>query len=186
MRGIDRIPTRRSVSIRLAVVTAALCVAASIVGGVGAAAALPAKKPKPTSTTVKKSTKAKVVDPCVLVSQSQAQTLIGMALLAGTKSGNSTSGFLCQYNADPNGPVGSVQISVGAGVKKALDIDKENLHHDFTRLTGVGDEAWLENGSVFVRKGAQWVQVYVVSLDTPPEQIQAGLQSLAATIAKSL
>lgn len=196
MRAIDRIRARRTRSGGMAAFVVTCCLAVGVIGAIGAigatgvAAAAPGKKPSPTTTTTKKSKKstkqAKVVDPCVLVSQSQAETLIAMKLLAPTKSGNPTSGFMCQYNADPNGPVGSVQISTGAGVKKALDIDKDNLHHDFTQLTGVGDEAWLENGSVFVRKGTQWVQVYVVSLDTPPEQIQSGLQSLAGTIARSL
>lgn len=170
---------------RIAVVLALACFAVGTAGGIGTAAAVPAKKPKPTTTTVKKSKKTKVVDPCVLVSQTQAETLLGMPLQAGVKSGTGSE-LMCQYTADPNGPVGAVQVAVGAGAKKTLDIDKDNLHHEFTQPAGISDETWLENGTIFFRKKSQWGEIHVVSLDAPPDQIQSGLQSLATTVAKKL
>jgi hypothetical protein len=100
----------------------------------------------------------------------------------GTRAGSGED-LLCQYDADPNGPTAQVQVFVGAGAKTFLDLDKDTLKHDFSTLTGIGDEAYLEPGTVFVRKGTLWVAVEAVVLDTPADQVQAALTSLAGVIA---
>jgi len=172
----------------------ALTVAAC--GGGGGSSSAPAKTtPKQSSGSSSKSSSststttatktAALPDPCVFVSQAQAQTLVAATLQAGEKSGTG-SDLMCQYTSDPSGPTAQVAVFVGDGAKKALDIDKDSLNHDFTQPTGIGDEAWLESGSIFFRKGTTWAEINVVDLDDPPEQVQAALQTLAGSVVGSL
>jgi hypothetical protein len=162
-------------------------------GGGGSSSSAPAKT-TPTrkssggseATTTTAATKAAALpDPCVLVSQAQAQTLVVPTLPAGEKSGSGAD-TMCQYTSDPNGPTAQVSVFVGDGAKKALDIDKDSLQHDFTQPTGIGDEAWLESGNIFFRKGTTWAEISVVDLDDPPEQVQAALTTLATSVAPKL
>jgi len=142
------------------------------------------KSSSSTSTTA--ATKAAALpDPCVLVSQAQAQTLVVPTLQPGEKAGTG-SDLMCQYTSDPNGPTAQVAVFVGDGAKKALDIDKDSLQHDFTQPTGIGDEAWLEDGAIFFRKGTTWAEINVVDLGDPPEQVQAALTTLAKSVVGSL
>jgi hypothetical protein len=136
----------------------------------------------PTTTTA---APAAPPDPCKLVSQSQAAALVQTPVQAAVEAG-SPPDQLCQYTASPNGPVAQVEIFVGDGAKKSLDIDRDNLHHTFTTLSGIGDEAYLEADNVFFRKNETWVQVNVVDLDTPADQIQSGLKTMAQQIATEL
>ncbi len=125
------------------------------------------------------------VDPCQLVSQSDAQAVVGITLQAAVKSGQPPD-QMCQYTSSPTGPTAQVEVFAGDGAKKGLDIDRDELKHDFTTLSGIGDEAYLESDNVFLRKGSTWVQVNVVALDAAPEQVQASLQTLAKKIAGEL
>jgi hypothetical protein len=123
-------------------------------------------------------------DPCHLVSQSQAEALAQTPLQAAVEAG-APPDVMCQYDGPTTGPTAQVEIFVGDGAKKTLDIDRDELHHDFTTLTGIGDEAYLEDNDVFLRKGDIWVEVNVVLLDVPPDQIQSGLQTMAKQIASA-
>lgn len=137
-----------------------------------------------TPTTEVPTTAAKAApDACKVITKEEAGQVVGLTLQDGVASGSGDE-QMCQFTADPNGPVGQVSVFVGpAGPKKQLDIDKDTLGHDFTQLSGVGDEAWIETGNVFIRKGDLWASVNVVSLDAPPQQVQDGLKRLAQEIA---
>jgi hypothetical protein len=124
-------------------------------------------------------------DPCGLVSKADAEAIVGIALQPGVKAGTPED-LLCQYTSSPNGPTAQVEVFVGDGAKKALDIDKDELHHTFSTLAGVGDEAWLEPDQVFARKGSLWVSVNVVALDAPADQVQKGLQTLISKMVGQL
>jgi hypothetical protein len=124
-------------------------------------------------------------DPCTLVSQSQAAALVQTPVQAAVGAG-SPPDQSCEYDAPPTGPVAQVEIFVGDGAKKTLDIDKDNLHHAFTMPSGLGDEAYLETDDIFFRKGETWFEINVVDLDTPADQIQSGLQTLAQQIVAKL
>ena len=52
--------------------------------------------------------------------------------------------------------------------------------------SGIGDEAYLEADNIYFRKGETWFQVNVVDLDTPVDQIQSGLQTMAQQIVAKL
>ncbi len=144
------------------------------------AAAPPTTKAAAATTTTAKTVAAP--DPCTLVTQAQGQAIVGVALGAGVKSG-SDGDTMCQFTSSPDGPTAQVEVFVGDGAKKQLDIDKDSLQHPFTTIPGVGDQTYLEAGNVFVHKDGIWVSVNVVALDAPDDQVQTGLTNLASTIA---
>jgi hypothetical protein len=77
-----------------------------------------------------------------------------------------------------------VEIVVGDGAKKTLDIDRD-LGHTFTSPSGIGDEAYAEDYAIFVRAWGVWVSIHLVSLDDAANS-GAGLQSLARTVVTRL
>lgn len=107
-------------------------------------------------------------DACTLLTLPEATTLAGTALDPATGAGQGEAVSLCQYNAPTSGPTAQVEVYVGDGAKKILDIDRQ-LDHTITPLPGTGDEAYEEDGNVFVRKGAVWAAVRLVRLNDPAE-----------------
>lgn len=126
-------------------------------------------------------------NPCNLVSKAEAEVLADRDLQAGVPSGDEKGvPTLCQYTAPPDTPgVAQVSIGVGDGALKFLQIDRDTLGHTFTQPAGIGDEAWQEDGHIFVRKGATWVSVELVTLDADPT-IPDRMQALARTIVSRL
>lgn len=103
------------------------------------------------------------VDPCQLVAQADAEKL------AGTKLDPPVPGeHACTYTGPVTGPTAQVEVYVGLGAKKQLDIEK-TLDHPLRALSGVGDEAWISDNGVYVRKGQLWVSVLVVLLEDPAQ-----------------
>lgn len=145
----------------------------------------PATTARAATSAPPKTTIVTASDPCKVVTKADAEKVVGTPLQAPTTAGGSDD-RLCQYTSDPTGPEAQVAVIMGAGAKKALDLDKDTLQHAFTPLKGVGDEAYLESGNVFVRKGTVWVAVNVVALDAPEDQVQTALTKLASTIAGRL
>jgi hypothetical protein len=119
------------------------------------------------------------VDPCTLVTRADAETLAATKLDPATKI-NQT----CTYNGPVTGPTAQVQVFVGPGSKKQLDIEKE-LGHPLRKLTGVGDEAYAAEASVFIRKGTLWASVELVRLNEPAENVDR-LAQVAKTVAGRL
>jgi hypothetical protein len=119
-------------------------------------------------------TPQKHVDACALLTQKEANALADMELQpavgAGQEQGADT---LCQYTRDPNKDgIAQVSIIVGDGAKKALEIDKDNLGHAFTKVPEIGDEAWQEDDAIFVRKDTTWVEVGLVLLNDPSVNVE--------------
>lgn len=124
-------------------------------------------------------------DPCKLVTVDQVSNLVQVTVLPGVNVGKGDD-LMCQYLAPPDGPTAQVEIFTGGGAHKSFQIDHDTLGHDFTKLDGIGDEAWLEADNVYLRKGSTWAQVNVVALDVDEPQIMSGLKEMAATIADGL
>ena len=124
-------------------------------------------------------------DPCVLLTLNEASTLAGTKLQAGTEAGAGGEKTLCQYTGDPNGPTAQVEIFVGDGAKKALDIDRDNLGHTFTNVSGIGDEAAQEDDAIFVRKGTTWIEINLVLLNDAAQNVQP-MQTAAKLAASRL
>jgi hypothetical protein len=116
------------------------------------------------------------VDPCALVSKQEAEQLAGTAL-DDAKPVRET----CTYTGPVTGPTAQVEIGLGDGAKKFLDIDRE-LGHDLKPMPGIGDEAWAEDGTVFVSKSGLWVSIHLVRLDDPAAY-RKPLEDLARKVA---
>jgi hypothetical protein len=122
------------------------------------------------------------VDPCRLVTKEEAEQLAGTRLNAGVLiQGESPS---CTYSGRVTGPLAQVEVYVGDGAKKILDIDRE-LHHTFATVQGIGDEAHEEDGAIFLRKAGRWVAIRVVLLEDP-KLSREPLRRLARTVASRL
>ncbi|GAA3775276.1 hypothetical protein GCM10022225_73960 [Plantactinospora mayteni] len=119
------------------------------------------------------------LDACALVTKADAEKLTGTPLEDAVPVRET-----CSYTGPVTGPTAQVEIYVGDGAKKMLDIDRE-LGHEFWPLPGVGDEAYAEDGAVFVQKGGQWVAVRLVLLNDPKES-RKPLEAVAGTVASRM
>lgn len=120
---------------------------------------------------------AALPDACALLAKADAELLARTPLEDAVPAPNS-----CTYTGPVTGPVAQVEVYVGDGAKKMLDIDRDDLGHAFTEVPGIGDEALLEEGAIFVRKGAVWVAIRLVLLNDPAENV-APLEAAARTAA---
>jgi len=120
------------------------------------------------------------LDACTLLSQAEAETLIGSALTEPASVSNSDVAS-CTFAGDPNGPTAQVELYVGSGAKQQLDIDKDQLQHEFTQPAGIGDEAWQEDGMIWARSGTTWVSIRIVTLNDAAAYVTP-LQSAIATV----
>lgn len=101
----------------------------------------------------------KLPDPCALVTQQEAESLAGTKLAKPAVQPES-----CTYTGPVTGPLGQVEVYVGPGALKFLQIDRD-LGHDLKRVPNTGDEAWIEDGTLFTRVGTIWIAIRVVRLD---------------------
>lgn len=125
----------------------------------------------------------KHVDACALLTQAEATALADLELQGAMGAGEDHGLFTqCTYTRDPYlGGTAQVTLLVGDGAKKAFDVDKIALKHPFQQLQGIGDEAWQEDGAIFLRVGTNWAAVELVLLNDPTENVKRLQQ--AATIA---
>src|SRR3954454_24102086 len=112
---------------------------------------------------------------CKLVTQSEADTLGGTKLNPASQVADS-----CTFTGPTDRSVAQVEVFVGDGAKKFLDIDRE-LDHTFSPVNGAGDEAYYEENTAFARKGEVWVALRLTRLNDPAEN-QPKLESLIRTI----
>ncbi|MEE6263039.1 DUF3558 family protein [Plantactinospora sonchi] len=119
------------------------------------------------------------VDPCALVTDEEAEQLAGTPLEDPVPVRET-----CTWTGPVTGPTAQVEVFVGDGAKKFLDIERE-LDHEIWPLAGIGDEAYAEDGAVFVNKGGLWVSIRLTLLDDPKESREP-LEGLARTVAGRL
>ena len=91
----------------------------------------------------------------------------------------------CTYTGPTSGPTAQVEVYDGAGAKKILDIDRDLTGHELKAVVGVGDEAYIEDGAVFVNVDDTWVAIRLVSLADPAASQQA-LANLARDVVTRL
>lgn len=125
------------------------------------------------------------VEPCQLLTRAEAERLAGTPLQAGVAAGSNGTHTLCQYTGPTSGPTAQVEVFVGDGAKKMLDIDKDTLQHAFTTVPGIGDLCLQEDGNIFVRKNGQWASINLVLLNDPAANVKP-LQAAAKIIASRL
>jgi hypothetical protein len=131
-----------------------------------------------TTETAAEPTAEPTVDACSLVLPAEAEQLAGIPLDDAVPAKRS-----CRYTAPPSGPVAQVEVYVGDGAKKQLDIERQ-LGHELQPITGAGDEAyiWVDGTMVFVSRSGLWFSIRLVRLDDPAGYREP-LESLARTAA---
>ncbi|MEV4711209.1 hypothetical protein [Micromonospora sp. NPDC049374] len=164
--------------------TAAAVAALTACGGSAEPAAAPpppteVAEPAPAVESTEPSAEAPQVDACALVPKEDAEKLAGTPLEDAVPVRET-----CTYSGPVSGPLAQVEVYVGDGAKKILDIDRD-LDHEFETLSGIGDEAYLEDGAVFVHAAGVWVAVRLVRLDDPAKYDKP-LTELARTVAGRL
>ncbi|MEH0931522.1 DUF3558 family protein [Micromonospora sp. CPCC 205558] len=143
-------------------------------------AATPASEPEPTPST--DAPAAVKVDACTLLTKDEAEKLAGTPLQDPLEKAEDRDS--CTYTGPVTGPTAQVEVYVGDGAKKFLDIDRE-LGHKLTPISGAGDEAYAEDGTVFVSKGGVWACVRLVRSEDPATYRKA-LETAARTAAGRL
>ena len=114
------------------------------------------------------------IDACSLLTQKEAEALADYTLQAAVGAGDDHGKHTeCIYTRDPYA-AGTAQVTllVGDGAEKAFHIDRDTLHHKFTTVPAVGDEAWLEDDGIFLRVGANWAAVELVLLNDPTTNVK--------------
>lgn len=120
-----------------------------------------------------------VSDPCALVSKKEAEQLAGTRLDDAKPVRES-----CTYTGPVTGPTAQVEVYVGDGAKKFLDIERD-LGHELRPLPGVGDETYVSLEAVFVNRSGRWAAVRLVRLNDPAEN-RKPLEAIARTVADRL
>jgi hypothetical protein len=131
---------------------------------------------KPTTNPATSTSTPAAADACSLVSKQEAEQVAGTPLdppLAVRET--------CTYTGPVTGPTAQVEIFVGPGAKKYLDIERE-IGHELRPLAGIGDEAYAEDEAVFLSKAGQWVSIRLVRLNDPQEN-RKPLEDLARKVA---
>lgn len=137
----------------------------------GASAGASAVAPSTPTSSAPPALSAAAIDPCTLLTKAQADKVAGTTTMKPVRAQ-----MMCTFATPTSGSVGQVEVYVGDGAKKSLDIDKTELQHTFRQVAGVGDEAWLEQANIFFRVQDVWFQLRVVRLDdvnTDPLLIEA-------------
>ncbi len=137
-----------------------------------------AAAPPPTST-------AALPNPCTLLPLADATKLAGTKLLAPTTAGAPGRPSACQYDGPTTGPEAQVDVFVGDGAKQQLHIDRDNLHHKFFTVRGVGDQCLQEDDNAFVLKNGLYASINLVRLNDPAQN-KARLTAAARTLATNM
>jgi hypothetical protein len=113
------------------------------------------------------------------VTREEAERLAGVPL----KAGEDLEGT-CTYAAPESGPTAQVEVFAGEAGKNYYDAER-GLGHELKPLDGIGDEAYLEGGSVFLRVDEAWVSIRLVR-NEEPSRFDKPLADLARTVATRL
>jgi hypothetical protein len=138
-----------------------------------------------TGAAAPSSAAAALPDPCKLLPLADATTLAGTKLNAPTIAGAPGTATACQYDGPVSGPEAQVGVFVGDGAKQQLHIDKDNLHHKFITISGIGDQCLQEDDFVFVLKNGLYASINLVRLNDPAQnktRLTAAARTLAANM----
>jgi hypothetical protein len=142
--------------------------------GQGHAARQPASASAPSSGVPTRSAPAAQPDACSLLTRNEAEALADTKLMAPVGAGPAGSGgnTLCEFTGPTTGPVAQVEVYIGDGAKKQLDIERDNLKHAFTSVAGIGDQCVQEDDFIFVEKNGEWASIHLVLLNDPQQNVK--------------
>ncbi|GIG41194.1 DUF3558 family protein [Cellulomonas phragmiteti] len=177
---------RRAVPWTVVLVVAALAACSSEQPATVATTDPPAVTPAAVATTAAASVApepAGPLQPCELVTRAEAEALARTPLLDGIRAGGDDDAT-CTYPGPTDGPVAQVEVFVGPGAEKYLDVERA-LGHVLEEVPGIGDEAHQEPGAIFVRQGTTWAAVRLVRLDDKAQYVEP-MRELARTLVTRL
>lgn len=112
---------------------------------------------------------SKIIEPCQLISQEEAAKLLGEAVKPAEKSEQQVVGMkLCLYNPASGEPIPFLQVSLtqdaffppgGVGTASIYKSIKDNFEGMRTDVEGVGDEAFITTGGIYIMADGYYIQV---------------------------
>ncbi|GHJ44518.1 hypothetical protein Cs7R123_18600 [Catellatospora sp. TT07R-123] len=135
----------------------------------------------PTATAAA-STAPKTVAVCDLLTKAEAEKLADAPVNPGQEGPATVPS--CVYTPTATGPTAQVELYLAESAKNYLDAERQ-LGHELTPVAGLGDEAYLEDGSIIFRKGDEWAFIHLVR-STDPAINRQRLQDAAQTVAGRL
>ena len=134
------------------------------IDGCGAPASASAPPPTTTPAASPSMEPTILVDACALLDLQTAEAIAGTLLYPALPGGPPAA--TCTYAGPVSGPEALVAIYSGDGAKGTYDTDRA-LNHQFRAVSGIADEAWLEDDNIFFRKGTTWFAIELVRLNDP-------------------
>jgi hypothetical protein len=124
-------------------------------------------------------------DPCVLVTQQEAGAVAGRDVLPPEAAAAGTESPTCTFPTQVTGSIAQLEVLLGPGAQKFLEIDRDTLGHDYTDVADIGHEAHQEDGVLFFRVDRVWVALRLTTLNDDPTQATR-LQDLARVVVARL
>ncbi|AOS83094.1 hypothetical protein BIU88_02395 [Chlorobaculum limnaeum] len=112
---------------------------------------------------------SKIIEPCQLITQEEAAKLLGEAVKPAEKSEQQVVGMkLCLYNPASGEPIPFLQVSLtqdaffppgGVGTASIYKSLKDNFEGMRTDVEGVGDEAFIASGGIYIMADGYYIQI---------------------------
>ncbi|MBN1929618.1 MAG: hypothetical protein JW764_08770 [Chlorobiaceae bacterium] len=120
---------------------------------------------------------SKIIEPCQLVTQDEAAQLLGEAVKPAEKSEQQVVGMkLCMYNPASGEPIPFLQVSLtqdaffppgGVGAASIYKSLKDNFEGMRTDVDGVGDEAFIASGGIYIMADGYYIQIGAGNTSNP-------------------
>jgi hypothetical protein len=111
----------------------------------------------------------KIIEPCQLITEEDAAKLVGEAVKPADKSEQPVVGMkLCMYNPASGEPIPFLQVSLtqdaffppgGVGTASIYKSLKDNFEGMRTDVEGVGDEAFITSGGIYIIADGYYIQI---------------------------
>ncbi|ASQ91739.1 hypothetical protein CHL67_09165 [Prosthecochloris sp. GSB1] len=151
------------------------------------------KEPKPLESPTEIRS---VIEPCDLVTQAEAEAILGEPLKPGERSEQQVVGLkLCMYNPQDENSTGFLQVTLtqpsfmpGGGLppSELFRSVRDAMAEGRTDLEDFGDEAFIATGGLYILKDEYYVTIGAGNIDRPEiqERLKAAgkkaLENLAA------
>ena len=142
------------------------------------------------STTLK----AAVLEPCGLISKSEAETLLGEPVMDAEKSEQEVVGMkLCLYNPVNTDSWGFLQVTLtqqsfmppgGLAPSELFHSIQEAMSDSRTDIDGIGDEAFIATGGLYILKDEYYITIGAGNIDR--QDIQQRLKNAGSIAIKNL
>ena len=141
-----------------------------------------------------KSQTARLIEPCELITKTDAETLLGEPVKEAEKSEKKAVGMkLCMYNPQHEDSWAFLQVTFtqpafmpenGLPPSEIFHTIKDAMSENRTDLTGYGDEAFIATGGLYILIDERYISIGAGNIDRP--QIQERLKAAGKTALNNL